>query len=217
VQDVTADDIDLAQRAIAYYFEQGYTDGLPVVPPSPALVAAFLATVARAPDEVVVSVEHLDRYCTVELGALNAAMAGCLPAHFPVLIAALDALDNTSHGGLGGGMIQSTSGQSQLVIVNGPVRNDLAFNSRGNIFGPGFRANATLGRALRLIILNVLNVLPHEFDQSTQGTPAKYSFCIAENEEESPWEPLHVERGYQASESVVTCHFARSTPHRKPG
>jgi len=111
------------------------------------------------------------------------------------------------------GLLQSTTGQSQLLIVNGPIRERLGFNGAGNVFGPGFRANATVGRALRLVVLNAFGIRPHEFDQATQGTPAKYSFCIAENEEESGWEPLHVERGFARDASVVTAHFARSTLH----
>jgi hypothetical protein len=100
-----------------------------------------------------------------------------------------------------------------LVIVNGPIREQLGFNSRAGVFGPGFRANATVSRALRLIVMNALGVRPHEFDQGTQGTPAKYGFTIAENEEESPWEPLQVERGFDTATNVVTAHFARSCLH----
>ena len=100
-----------------------------------------------------------------------------------------------------------------MLIVNGPVRDQLGINYLENIFGPGDRANATIGRALRLIILNVLGIRPHEFDQSTQGTPAKYGCCIGENEEDSPWEPLHVERGFAPDASTVTMQMVRSDLH----
>jgi hypothetical protein len=136
-------------------------------------------------------------------------MAGCRPEHFPVVLAAIESMQPS----ITTGLLQSTTGQCQLVIVNGPARGRLGFNSTGNVFGPGFRANATVGRAIRLIVMNAFGIRPHEFDQATQGTPAKYSFCIAENEEDSPWEPLHVERGFAAGESAVTTHFARSTLH----
>ena len=108
------------------------------------------------------------------------------------------------------GLMQSTTGQAQIILVNGPLRNTLGFNSTNNIFGPGDRANATVGRALRLIVMNVLGIRPHEFDQSTQGTSAKYACCIAENEEESPWEPLHVDRGFAPDVSTVTAQMIRS-------
>ncbi|MGH2586917.1 MAG: hypothetical protein ACRDJE_18545, partial [Dehalococcoidia bacterium] len=105
------------------------------------------------------------------------------------------------------------TGQAPVLVVNGPIRERLGFNSRENIFGPGDRPNATVGRAMRLIILNVLGVRPHEFDQSTHGTPLKYACCIAENEEESPWEPLHVERGFSPETSTVTVQMTRSDLH----
>jgi hypothetical protein len=196
---------DVAYRSIEYYYAQNWTDGLPVVPPTSARVREFVEYVGRDPKEVVASVEHLDRVCTVELAAINAIMAGCLKEHFPVVLAAVAA------GGTGGG--QSTGGFSNLVIVNGPIRDALGFNSRGGVFGPGFRANATVGRALRLIVMNSLGIRQPEFDQSTQGTPSQYGFCIAENEEESPWEPLHVEKGFAANVSTVTVGNARSAFH----
>jgi hypothetical protein len=138
-------------------------------------------------------------------------MAGCRPEHFPVVVAAIEALNASS--GPNWAWCQSTSGQAQLVIVNGPVRDSAGFNSKVNVFGDGFRANATVGRAVRLIIMNAFGIRPGEFDQSTQGTPLKYTACIAENEEENPWEPWHVERGYIADASVVTALYVRSCLH----
>jgi hypothetical protein len=208
--DLTESEVRGARRAIEYCYEQGWTDGLPVVPPIQAFVDEFLAYSRRDPDEVIVTQPHLDRSCTVRHAAINAVMAGCLPEYFPVVLAALDAFQSL---GAGSGLLQSTTDQAQLLVVNGPIREQLAFNSRENIFGPGDRPNATVGRALRLIIMNGFGIRPHEFDQSTHGTPAKYTFCIAENEEESPWEPLHVERGFPLETSTVTIQMTRSDLH----
>jgi hypothetical protein len=209
VADLSADRVRDLQRLVEHCYEQGWTDGLPVVPVVEETVRAFMERTAREPHEELAAVVHLGRACTVEQAAVAAAMAGCRPEHFPVVLAAIESMRPS----IVTGLLQSTTGQCQHVIVNGPVRGRLGFNSAGNVFGPGFRANATVGRAIRLIVLNAFGIRPHEFDQACQGTPAKYSFCIAENEEESPWEPLHVERGFPADASVVTTHFARSTLH----
>jgi hypothetical protein len=199
-----------AREAIEYCYEQGWTDGLPVVPPAEEFVEEFLEQVDRDPEEVVFDQPHLGRKCTVRLAAANAVMAGCRPEHFPVVLAALEALQVLVENRA---VLMPQHGQAVLVIVNGPVRNRLAFNCRDNVLGPGDRANATVGRAIRLVILNALGIRPHVYDLSTQGTPAKYSFCIAENEEESPWEPLHVERGFAREQSAVTVALAQSTLH----
>jgi hypothetical protein len=197
-----------ARELIEYCYERGWTDGLPVVPPIQEFVDEFLAYTLRNPEEVLMAQEHLDRTCNIRQAAINAVMAGCRPEYFPVLLAVMDAFE--SGGTARTNLMQSTTGQAEIVIVNGPVRNTLGFNSTGNVFGSGDRANATIGRALRLIIMNVLGIRPHEFDQSTQGTSLKYACCIAENEEDSPWEPLHVERGYAADTSTVTVQMIRS-------
>lgn len=209
VADVTADRVRDLQRVIEFCYQEGWTDGLPVVPVTEETLGAFLARTTRDPGEPIATVAHLGRTCTVEAAAVAAAMAGCRPEHFPVVMAAIESMQPS----ISTGLLQSTTGQCQLVIVNGPARGRLGFNGAGNVFGPGFRANATVGRAIRLIVLNAFGIRPHEFDQACQGTPAKYSFCIAENEEASPWEPLHVERGFPPGASVVTTHFARSTLH----
>ncbi|MBX5465936.1 MAG: hypothetical protein K6U14_00365 [Firmicutes bacterium] len=194
--------------AIEYCYDQGWTDGWPVVPPDPERVAAFLATTRRPPDQVIWRMEHVGRECTVELAAINAVMAGCRPEYFPVVLAALEAVIDEGSPKIGAW--QSTTGGAPILVVNGPVRQRLGFNSRGNVFGPGFRANATVGRAIRLIILNAYGIRPHGLDQSTQGTPAKYTCCIAENEEDSPWEPLHTELGYDRTADVVSALHVRS-------
>ena len=111
------------------------------------------------------------------------------------------------------GIWQSTTGTAPFLVVNGPIRHEIDLNSQGNIFGSGFRANATIGRAIRLGCINVFGLHPHKLDQATQGTPAKYSSCIAENEEQSPWPPLHTEYGFDAADSVVTAYVIRSVMH----
>jgi hypothetical protein len=197
-----------ARELIEYCYDQGWTDGLPVVPPIQEFVDEFLAHTNRDPEEVLMVQEHLSRSCSVRQAAINAVMAGCKPEYFPVVLAVMDALD--ASGIARGGLLQSTTGQAEIIIINGPAREKLGFNSLGNLFGPGDRANATVGRALRLIVMNVLGIRPHEFDQSTQGSATKYFCCIAENEEDSPWEPLSVERGFSASESTATVQMIRS-------
>jgi len=179
VEELTLPDMENARAAIEYYYEKGWTDGLPIVPPVEEFVAEFLAQTQRRPNDNLLTQAHLNRTCDVRQAAINAVMAGCLPEYFPVLLAVLDAFSDLN---AGGGLLQSTTGQAPMIIVNGPVADALNINYRENLFGPGDRANATIGRALRLIILNVLGVKPHEFDHTTQGTPAKYGVCIAENE-----------------------------------
>ncbi|MBE1488527.1 hypothetical protein [Plantactinospora soyae] len=199
------------QDAIEYCYERGWTDGLPVVPCDQALLDRFLAQTDRDPGDVVFAMPHLNRNCTVRLAALNAAMAGCRPEYFPVVLAAWDSL--AAEGYLAKGIWQSTTGTAPLVLVNGPVRERIGLNGRGNVFGPGFRANATIGRALRLTALNAFGLRPRELDQATQGTPAKYTLCIAENEEESPWTPFSAQFGFAAGESTVTALTIRSVVH----
>lgn len=199
-----------AFAALSYCYEQGWAaDGLPVVPPAENLVSACLDSAGRSPDEVVVAMPPIRRVCTIEQAAANAVMAGCLPEYFPVVLAALEALGDARYALHASAA--STGGSGPLLIVNGPIRGAIGLNSGANVFGPGCRANATIGRAIRLVILNVFGMAPGVFDLSTQGFPGKYSLCIAENEEASPWEPLHVEKGFQPDESTVTVWPARST------
>jgi hypothetical protein len=207
--DLPTDRIEDVYRLARYYQERGWTDGLPVLPVTEAVIDDFCAYAGRAPEEEVVATAALGRVCTVGLAAAAAAMAGCRKEYFPIVLAAAEVMQPS----VSTGLLQSTTGQSQLLIVNGPIRNELGFNGAGNVFGPGFQANASVGRAIRLIVMNAFGIRPRGFDQATQGTPAKYSFCIAENEEASPWEPLHVERGFSAESNVVTIHFARSNLH----
>lgn len=204
-------DPDEFRRAQEYYFEQGWTDGLPVVPVTESYLAEFLAQTGRDPDEVVLAMPQLGRECTVRLAALNAALAGCRPEYFPVVLAAWDSLVAENY--VPRGIWQSTTGTAPLLIVNGPVREAIGLNSKGNVFGSGFRANATIGRAIRLTAINAFGLRPHQLDQATQGTLGKYTACIAENEEQSPWPPLHTDHGLGPSDSAVTAMVIRSCIH----
>lgn len=204
-------DPDEFRRIQDYYFEQGWTDGLPVVPVTESYLGEFLAQTSRDPDEVVLAMPQLNRECTVRLAALNAALAGCRPEYFPVVLAAWDSL--VTEGYARRGIWQSTTGTAPLLIVNGPVRGVIGLNSAGNVFGSGFRANATIGRAIRLTAINAFGLRPQQLDQATQGTLGKYSACIGENEEQSPWPPLHTDHGLGASDSAVTAMVVRSCIH----
>jgi hypothetical protein len=202
-------DPDIAQAAIEHCYDQGWSDGLPLVPVSQPLLERFLATVDHAPDEEIGRLDQLDRAVTVELAAINAAMAGCLPEYFPVVLAAWDAL--MQERAVRGGGWQSTSGPAPLIVVNGPVAGELGINAAGGVFGPGFRANATIARAIGLIVRNVYGIRPHVLEQATQGLPGRWSMCIAENEAESPWEPLSVEAGLPAGTSAVSATLLRTS------
>ncbi|TDD10969.1 hypothetical protein [Nonomuraea diastatica] len=199
------------RSAMEYYARREWTDGLPVVPVTESYLAEFLASTSSGPDEVLFTMPHLNRRLTVRLAAINAAMAGCLPEYFPVVLAAWEAVAKEPYPKRG--IWQSTTGTAPLLIVNGPVRGRIGLNSRGNVFGSGFRANATIGRAIRLTAINAFGLRPHQLDQATQATLGKYSACIAENEEESPWEPLHAEHGFDPSSSSVTAMVFRSCMH----
>jgi hypothetical protein len=201
-------DPDIAREAIEYCYEHDWTDGLPVVPASRELVDRFLAETDRAPDEVLWRMDHLGRECTVQTAAINAAMAGCRPEYFPVVLAAWEAVMR-DRAASGGGW-QSTSGPAPLIVVNGPVRTELGINCTGGIFAAGFRPNATIPRALGLMLRNAFGIVPQVFDQTTQGIPGRWAICFGENEEESPWEPLSVEMGLQDGASAVSCTLTRT-------
>jgi hypothetical protein len=201
-----------ALAAIDDYYARGWTDGLPIVPPTPDRVEALLACVAYRPDEVLARTAPNNRACTVEKAAINAVMAGCLPEHFPVLVAALEAAAELSRNQPFWYILNaSTTGQAPFYVVNGPVRKRLGMSGAVNVFGPGNRANMTIGRAIRLILINVFELRPGLFDMSSQGQPGKLALCIAENEEESPWTPFHVDRGFSAEDDTLTYMSARGT------
>lgn len=193
-----------------YFYERGWTDGLPVVPPTPERVAEFLEVAGREPDETIAIIPTRRRRITAEKVAINAVMAGCRPEYLPVVLTTLEAMAEPEFNFHGS--ITSTGGSAQFVVVNGPIRHRLGLNSGVNLFGPGNRANATIGRAVRLVLINVCGAVPGVLDKSTHGHGGKYSMVIAEDEENSPWEPLHVERGFSADVSTVTV-FAAEAPH----
>ena len=211
--DLTAERVSIANTVDVdeWYFEQGWTDGLPVVPATPAKVEAMLAAGDLPPDAVIGRYPERSRSITADQAAINAVMAGCRPEYFPVVIAALEAVTDPKFGLHGASC--STSGVGILLIVNGPIRHRIGLNSGIGVFGHGFRANLTIGRTIRLILVNVVGVTPGLVDRSTFGHPSKIAFCIAENEEVSPWEPLHVERGFRPDQSTVSV-FAAEGPQQ---
>jgi len=187
---------------IEAYYEAGWTDGLPVVPPSDASVEAMLAAGGFRGNEVIGEIAGRNTEVVADKVAINAVMAGCRPEYLPVVVAALRGLlhpDFAYHG-----PASSTGGSAMVLIVNGPIVGKLGINHGNNAFGQGYRPNATSGRAVRLTMMNVMNTRPGFLDRATLGNPGKYSFCFAENEDEHPWEPLHVSRGCARGESAVT-------------
>ena len=186
------------------YYERGWTDGMPVVPPTPEKVEEFLGIAGLAPNDVLGRVPTREVTCTAEQAAINAVMAGCRPDYFPAVVAAVRA--HLEEKGNCHSTTGTLSGASQCLIINGPIREEIGVASQAGCFGPGFRANATIGRALRLVIRNVCRAIPGFLDRASFSTPARYSFCFGEDEEESPWTPLHVERGFPAESSTVTVH-----------
>src|SRR4030095_4021663 len=184
--------------AIEMAFEKGWSDGLPVVPPTEARVRAMLDAAGPAPGQQVGFVAHRAVSITAEKVAINAVMAGCRPEYMPVVAAAVEGIADPRWSYHGPGT--STGGAGVLMIVNGPIARELDINAGDNLFGPGWRANATIGRALRLVMRNVAGSRPGLLDRGTLGHPGKVSYVIAENETESPWTPLHGERGVKTEE-----------------
>ena len=202
---------DSALEAIERCYELGWTDGLPVVPPTAQRVGEFIERSGRPSSEVIGELPERRREITVGKVAANAVMAGCLPEYMPVVLAVtqgmLDPVFNLV------GPSSSMGGSAILVIVNGPIVQELNINSRNNLFGPGNRANATIGRAIRLVLMNACAAIPGVFDRSVIGHPGKYTYCIAEAETETHWTPLHIERGVAAGQSAVTV-FAGESPRQ---
>ena len=194
-------DPDLDADAIESLFARGVTDGLPVVPPTRRLVERAIAASGRAADELIALVPPNYGRATVQKIAINAVMAGCRPEYLPVVIAAIDAICDEAfdlHG-----VSATTNAPSPLVIVNGPIRAELEINSGAGVFGPGWRANATIGRAVRLVCVNLGGAKPGDVSMSTLAHPGRYTYCIGEHEEESPWESLAVEHGFASDQSTV--------------
>jgi hypothetical protein len=183
-------------------FDRGWSDGLPLVPPTEERVLRMLSATSRDPQEVIGLVPSDLAPATVEKIAINAVMAGCKPEYLPVVLAAVEAvLDEpfAMHG-----VLATTMFVGPVLVVNGPVRRRIGMNARGNALGQGNRANATIGRAVQLVIRNIGGGRPQEVDRATLGNPGKYTYCFAEDEEGSCWEPLSVERGIAPGKSAVT-------------
>lgn len=199
-----ADDVD------EFMYDQGFSDGLPVVAPTPERVLRMLSGTARDPQDIVAIVPPSMAPVTVEKVAINAVMAGCRPEYLPVVIAGVEAVctdEFNIHG-----VNATTMGASPVLVVNGPIRQRIGMNMKQAALGNGNRANATIGRAVRLVVRNVGGARPGGTDRSTLSSPMKFTMCFAEWEEGSPWEPLHVERGFQREDSVVTAFAMTSGP-----
>jgi len=192
------------------YCFRSFGDALPVIPPTPERIARILSGVPGDRTEVIARVPPCYGEATLEKIAANAVMAGCLPDMMRVLLPLVRAICDERFNVHG---VQATTHfAAPLVIINGPVRNELGFAYRQNAFSNVARANSTLGRALQLILLNIGGARPDGIDMSALGNPGKFSYCIAENEEANPWEPFHVERGFQPQQSALTL-FAGEAPH----
>jgi hypothetical protein len=200
-----------AFEANELYQRNGWTDGLPIVPPTEALVRTFLDAASLSPADLIGVEPVRRRRITAEKIAIAAIMAGCLPEYMPVVVAIIKALCAPELGLHGS--TASTGGSAPFIVVNGPVRTALGMNATHNAFANASRANASIGRSVRLFIINVLGGIPGQLDRSTLGHPGKFTFCVAEDEEDSVWTPLSVERGIPAGESAVTV-LAVESPHQ---
>ena len=201
---------DNAESIFQLFQARGWTDGLPFIPPRKESVAKMLAYTDREPQEVLAILPPRWGEATVEKIAVNAVMAGCLPQYFPVVLTAISALAEEAFKLYS---IQATTHPcSPLLLLNGPLTKELNINSGYNALGQGWRSNATIGRAVRLALLNIGGGAPGVLDRATLGQPGKYSYCLGENEAENPWQPLHVERGFSPEDSTVTV-FGAEAPH----
>jgi hypothetical protein len=183
-------------------FDRGWTDGLPITPPTDLRVARMLSGTPRTPDEILGAIPPNLIDCTIEKAAINAVMAGCRPEYFPVVLASIEAAlkpEFSMHG-----LLATLWFSGPVMIVNGPVTKRIGMNWGGNVLGQGNRANATIGRALQLVIRNVGGGRPQEIDRSVFGNPGKYTFCFAEDETDPEWVPLNVARGDAPGTSSVT-------------
>ena len=204
-----ADSYDAFEKMNRQFLELAWSDGFPIIPATPEKVGRMLKGTTRSPDDVVTVLEPGNGLATVEKIAINAVMAGCEPAHLPILIAACEAY--TGLGDRVRAMSMSTSTHAPLMVINGPIAKEIGINSKRCSMGPGAqsRHNIVLGRALRLIMMNVGHCYPGHMDLDTIGSARKFGMCVAENEEETPWEPLHVEKGFDREASTVTLFATR--------
>ncbi len=193
----------------AWFEEHGLSDGLPIVPPTEERVAAMLAAAGIVDDASLGVMLPAANDAMLEKIAANAVMAGCKPRYFPIVVAAVRALLESPFNLYG---VQATTHPvAPLVVVHGPIAREIGMNGGAGVFGPGFSANATIGRAIRLILMNVGGAYPGERDRATQGSPAKYAYAICENVAESPWPEFHTTRGFDASDNAVTVFGGEAT------
>ncbi len=193
---------ELMTDAYEYAYDQGWTDGLPIIPATADAVQRFIAASGRSAGEVIGIIPPRKGQATVEVIAVNAVMAGCRPEYMPVILAALQGL--TDKGFPLEFMQVTTNPMTPFLLINGPIRQTLDINSGTGCLGPGWRANATIGRALRLILQNVGGALPGVYSKSSFASPLRYSYTCGENEEENPWSPFHVDAGFRRHDSTVT-------------
>jgi len=184
------------------FYQRGWTDGLPIVPPTDGRLAEMLRGTDLPPNQVVATLDPMGGQATVEKIAVNAIMAGCRPEYMPVLIAAVEAIADPVFNLVGVGT--TTNPDATMLIINGPIAKQLDINSGANALGRGWEANATIGRALHLIEQNIGGSWPGVSDASSLGQPGDYSMMLAEDEAANPWQPLHVERGFAKDQNVVT-------------
>lgn len=194
-------ELESSAEAQALFMGRGWTDGLPIVPPTRERVAAFVAATGLASDHVVATLAEQAVDLVLEKVAVNAVMAGCLPEYAGVVLTVVQAMSEEPFN------LHTTTvsgATAPLVIVSGPVVSSLGFNSSFSVFGPGHRANATIGRAIRLILQNLCGGVPGITDKTTMGHSGKYTYCIAESQDRNPWGPVHQDRGVPAEDSAVT-------------
>ena len=193
---------DDLEGIIAWMEGNGWSDGLPIIPPTVKRVEAMLATVRRDREEIVAVLAPRYGEATLERIAVNAVMAGCRPEYFPVVVTAVEIMGQPEFPLLP--VNTTTNPVAIMCVLNGPIRQELDINCSFGMLGPGWRANATIGRAIRLAQLNIAGSIPGRTTMSTQGSPGRYTMCFGEFEEKSPWAPYHTDLGFKAEESTVT-------------
>jgi hypothetical protein len=189
-------------KAYEHAYEQGWTDGLPIIPATPESLKQDIAASGLDSEEVIGIIPPRKGRATIEVIAVNAIMAGCRPEYMPVIIAALEGLTDKS---FPLELMQvTTNPMTPFLLINGPIRQHLDINSATGCLGPGWRANATIGRAIRLVLQNVGGALPGVYSKASFSSPLRYTYVCGENEEENPWTPFHVDRGFDKRDSTVT-------------
>ena len=201
-------EFDSWNEVVEGFMDRGWTDGLPILPPTPDLVDACLEAGGRNPSDILGTEPTKGRVITAEKVAVNTVMAGCRPEYFRVVAAAVEAMCEPKfnlHA-----ITASTQGAAVLALVNGPIAKEIGLNSGVSVFGPGHRANATIGRAIGLVIINATGSQSGEIDKATIGHPGKYTWCMAELEDTSPWDPFHTGRGFSKDQSTISLFAALS-------